>query len=95
VVLERQGDAIRFNPTLLEFARHYRFEARPVAVACDTADPVLPCYVVLHGHPALRDLASLLCSRVITQSSVRILHGLRVGREAYRRPQDHRQAIQT
>jgi transposase len=33
VVLERQGDAIRFNPTLLEFARHYRFEARPVAVA--------------------------------------------------------------
>jgi transposase len=33
VVLERQGDAIRFHPTLLEFAAHYRFEARPVAVA--------------------------------------------------------------
>lgn len=33
VVLERQGDAIRFNPTLLEFAGHYRFEPRPVAVA--------------------------------------------------------------
>lgn len=32
-VLERQGDAIRFNPTLLEFAGHYRFEPRPVAVA--------------------------------------------------------------
>lgn len=32
-VLERQGDAIRFNPILLEFAAHYRFEARPVAVA--------------------------------------------------------------
>lgn len=32
-VLERQGDAIRFNPTLLEFAGHYRFESRPVAVA--------------------------------------------------------------
>ena len=32
-VLERQGDAIRFHPTLLEFAGHYRFEARPVAVA--------------------------------------------------------------
>jgi transposase len=32
-VLERQGDAIRFNPTLLEFAAHYRFEPRPVAVA--------------------------------------------------------------
>jgi transposase len=31
-VLERQGDAIRFNPTLLEFAGHYRFEPRPVAV---------------------------------------------------------------
>jgi transposase len=33
VVLERDGDAIRFNPTLLEFAGHYRFEPRPVAVA--------------------------------------------------------------
>ena len=32
-VLERHGDAIRFNPKLLELAAHYRFEARPVAVA--------------------------------------------------------------
>ncbi|WP_027801957.1 hypothetical protein [Paraburkholderia dilworthii] len=32
-VLERQGDAIRFNPTLLAFAAHHRFEPRPVAVA--------------------------------------------------------------
>lgn len=32
-VLERRGDAIRFNPALLEFAAHYRFEPRPVAVA--------------------------------------------------------------
>ena len=32
-VLERRGDAIRFNPTLLDFAGHYRFETRPVAVA--------------------------------------------------------------
>lgn len=31
-VLERQGDAIRFNPTLLDFAAHYRFDPRPVAV---------------------------------------------------------------
>jgi transposase len=31
-VLERHGDAIRFNPTLLSFAAHYRFEPRPVAV---------------------------------------------------------------
>lgn len=31
-VLERQGDAIRFNPQLLAFASHYHFEARPVAV---------------------------------------------------------------
>ena len=30
--LERQGDSIRFNPQLLEFAAHYRFEPRPVAV---------------------------------------------------------------
>jgi transposase len=32
-VLERQGDVIRFNPRLRELAGHYRFEARPVAVA--------------------------------------------------------------
>lgn len=32
-VLERRGDAIRFHPTLLEFAAHYRFDPRPVAVA--------------------------------------------------------------
>lgn len=32
-VLERQGDAIRFNPTLLAFSAYYRFEPRPVAVA--------------------------------------------------------------
>jgi transposase len=31
--LERQGDAIRFNPALLDFSAHYRFEPRPVAVA--------------------------------------------------------------
>jgi transposase len=32
-VLERSGDAIRFHPTLLELAAHYRFQPRPVAVA--------------------------------------------------------------
>lgn len=32
-VLERRGDAIRFNPTLLQLAAHYRYEPRPVAVA--------------------------------------------------------------
>jgi len=31
VVLERKGDAIRFHPTLLDFAAHYRYEPRPVA----------------------------------------------------------------
>src|SRR3990167_3858214 len=31
-VLERMGDAIHFNPQLLDFAAHYRFEPRPVAV---------------------------------------------------------------
>lgn len=30
-VLDRKGDAIRFNPTLLSFAAHYRFEPRPCA----------------------------------------------------------------
>jgi len=33
VVLERRGDAIRFHPSLLELAAHYRFEPRPVAPA--------------------------------------------------------------
>jgi transposase len=32
-VLERYGDAIRFNPELLHFAAHYRYEPRPVAKA--------------------------------------------------------------
>jgi transposase len=32
-VLERQGQAIRFHPTLLAFAGPYRYEPRPVAVA--------------------------------------------------------------
>ena len=32
-VLERKGDAIRFHPTLLDLAAHYRYEPRPVAVA--------------------------------------------------------------
>jgi transposase len=32
-VIERRSDAIRFNPTLLELAAHYRFQPRPVAPA--------------------------------------------------------------
>jgi transposase len=32
-VLERQGDVIRFHPTMVEMSAHYRFEPRPVAVA--------------------------------------------------------------
>ncbi len=32
-VLERSGDAIRFHPTLLQFAGHYRYEPRPCAPA--------------------------------------------------------------
>jgi transposase len=31
-VIERQGEAIRFHPTLLALGAHYRFEPRPVAV---------------------------------------------------------------
>ncbi len=33
VVAERRGDAIRFNPRFLDFAGHYRFLPKPVAVA--------------------------------------------------------------
>lgn len=32
-VLERQGEAIHFNPLLLAFAAHYRYSPQPVAVA--------------------------------------------------------------
>jgi hypothetical protein len=32
-VLKRQGDAIRFHPTLCEFAGHYGYEPRTVAIA--------------------------------------------------------------
>jgi transposase len=32
-VLDRRGDAILFNPQFVEFAKHYRFEIRPAAVA--------------------------------------------------------------
>jgi transposase len=32
-VLDRRGDAILFNPKLVAFAKHYRFEIRPAAVA--------------------------------------------------------------
>jgi hypothetical protein len=31
-VLERHGDAIRFHPALLDFAGHYRYDPRPVAI---------------------------------------------------------------
>jgi transposase len=33
VVVERRGEAIRFHPTLLSFAGHYRYDPRPVAIA--------------------------------------------------------------
>ena len=32
-VLEREGNAVRFHPTLLELAAHYRFEPWPVGIA--------------------------------------------------------------
>jgi len=32
-VLERVGDAVRFNPELLGFAAHHCYEPRPVAIA--------------------------------------------------------------
>ena len=32
-VLERNGDAIRFNPRLLDFAAYYRYAPKPVAIA--------------------------------------------------------------
>lgn len=32
VVLARQGNAVQFNATMLDFAKHYRYEPRPVGV---------------------------------------------------------------
>lgn len=32
-VLERSGQTVRFHPTMLELSAHYRYEARPVAIA--------------------------------------------------------------
>jgi len=39
VVLERQGDLIRFHPRILELAGHYHFAPRPVAVARGNEKP--------------------------------------------------------
>lgn len=70
-VLERRGDAIRFHPTLLCFAGHYRYERRPVAVARGNEtdeieqsllrDPVLfsVCPWVIAGHRAGHEVQAL------------------------------------
>jgi transposase len=39
VVLERQGDLIRFHPKILELAGHYHFAPKPVAVARGNEKP--------------------------------------------------------
>lgn len=39
VVIERQGDLIRFHPRILELAGHYHFEPRPVAVGRGNEKP--------------------------------------------------------
>jgi hypothetical protein len=39
VVLERQGDLIRFHPRILEFAGYYHFAPKPVAVARGNEKP--------------------------------------------------------
>ena len=38
-VLERQGQAIRFNPVLLGFAGHHRYEPRPVELLVSLSSP--------------------------------------------------------
>ena len=60
-VLERQGDAIRFHPTLLDFAAHYRYEPRPVAVARGNEKGKVERAVryVRHGFFAARQFADV------------------------------------
>jgi hypothetical protein len=64
-MLERLGDAIRFNPDYLAFATHYRFEPRPVEVSRgNEKDYVAYCtlpYVQVEPFPrvaAARELGS-------------------------------------
>ncbi len=54
-VLDRKGDAIRFNPTLLSFAAHYRFEPRPCAAyrGNDYVAPKIMCSQALQPLPTL------------------------------------------
>jgi transposase len=53
-VLERQGDAIRFNPALLALAGHYRFEPRPVAPARGNQKGRVERAIRLHPRQLLR-----------------------------------------
>ena len=56
-VLERCGNAIRFHPTLLALAGHYRFEPRPVAVdvAIDIPDRNKVAPLAVPGKGASQD----------------------------------------
>jgi hypothetical protein len=75
-VLERHGDAIRFHPTLIAFAAHYRYEPRPVAVALlwltavDGTKAGRPC---LWPHPR----QSILCLEMQHPLAARLVrHGV-------------------
>ena len=67
-VLERRGDAIRFHPTLLGFAGHYRYEPRPVAVARGNEKgrverAIRYAYVMRSSPPAHSPISTILIPR--------------------------------
>ena len=61
VVLERKADAIRFHPTILDFAAHYHFEPRPVAPyrGNEKARVERAIRYIRHSFFAARDFESL------------------------------------
>jgi transposase len=67
VVLERQGELIRFHPQLLQLAGHYHFAPKPVGVASGKTDP-RPPRVVLRGAQILRSRRSQSTTRSLDRA---------------------------
>ena len=81
VVLERQGDLIRFHPRILELAGHYHFAPKPVAIARGNEKPrverrirdLRESFFAARGFASLDDL-----NRQLDEWIQRIVHARRV-----------------